>query len=248
VKPKAGSERFDGQDDGPGDPMLSLRRLIPEYTTEIVVVFISLGLLVFIELANMAAAPGIGGLDERILLMFRNPSDLSDPIGPAWLEVVVRDVSALGGFLSLGLITVAACGYLWLKRKYPLALFIAVSVCGGVLLNTLLKGFIARPRPDLVPHATPAALSSFPSGHAMMSAVVFLTLGALLALSADERPVKLYILIWSVLLTVAVGVSRVYLGVHWPSDVVAGWLAGAIWATLCLLVSRRTILTQRMLD
>ncbi len=150
--------------------------------------------------------------------------------------------------LSLGLISLAACGYLWLKGKHQLAIFVVVSVCGGALVNTLLKGLIGRARPDIVPHGTSTALSSFPSGHAMMSAVVFLTLGALLALSADERRVKIYILSWSVLLTVLVGVSRVYLGVHWPTDIIAGWIAGALWATLCLLVNRRIVLTSKFLD
>jgi len=223
----------------PDRQTFSLNRLIPEYATEIVVVLVSLGLLGFIKLADEVADKDTHGFDERILLMLRNPADLSDPIGPAWLEVVVRDISALGGLLALGLLTIAACGYLWLKNKNQLALFIAVSVGGGSLANTLLKGFIGRPRPDVVAHGTSAALSSFPSGHAMMSAVVFLTLGALLAFSADERRVKIYILSWSVLLTVLVGFSRVYLGVHWPTDVIAGWIAGAIWATLCLLVNRR---------
>lgn len=225
-----------------------LRRSIPEYATEIVVVIVSLGLLALIKLVDEVTEEDTPGLDERILLMFRNPSDVSDPLGPAWFEVVVRDISALGGLLSLGLLTLAACGYLWLKHKHGLALFVAASVSGGALMNTLLKGFVSRPRPSLVPHETPAALSSFPSGHAMMAAVVFLTLGALLALSADERRVKIYILIWSVLLTVSVGISRIYLGVHWPTDVVAGWIAGAIWAALCLFLSRRLVTTSRILD
>jgi undecaprenyl-diphosphatase len=228
--------------------MFSMKRSIPEYATEIVVVLVSLGLLAFIKLADEVTDRDTHGFDERILLMFRNPSNVSDPLGPAWFEVVVRDISALGGLVSLGLLTIAACGYLWLKHKHQLALFVAISVCGGILINTLLKGFIERPRPDVVPHETSAALSSFPSGHAMMAAVVFLTLGALLALSADETRVKIYILSWSVLLTVLVGVSRVYLGVHWPTDVVAGWIAGAIWATLCLLVGRRLVLANRILD
>jgi undecaprenyl-diphosphatase len=228
--------------------MFLLKRNIPEYATEIVVVLVSLGLLAFIKLADEVTEQDTLGFDERILLMFRNPSDVSDPLGPAWLEVVVRDISALGGLLSLGLIALAACGYLWLKHKHRLALFVAISVCGGSLVNTLLKGLFARPRPTVVPHETAVALSSFPSGHAMMAAVVFLTLGALLAFSADERRIKIYILAWSVLLTVSVGISRVYLGVHWPTDVVAGWIAGAIWATLCLLVGRRIVLEDRILD
>lgn len=218
-----------------------VRRVIPEYATEILVVLVSVGLIAFIRLAGGIADAGPGGFDERILLMFREPADPAEPLGPVWLEVVVRDVSALGGLLALGLLSAAACGYLLLSRKVSLAVFVAVSVCGGALVNTVLKGLIGRPRPDLVPHGTTAALSSFPSGHAMMSAVVFLTLGALLALSADERRIKIYILSWSVLLTVAVGVSRVYLGVHWPTDVIAGWIAGAVWATLCLLVGGRLL-------
>lgn len=218
-----------------------MKRVIPEYATEIAVVIVSLGLFAFIKLADEVADENTRGFDERILLMFRDQADPSNPFGPAWLEVVVRDVSALGGLVALGLLTVAACGYLWLKHRGRLALFVAISVCGGSLANTLLKGIIGRPRPDIVPHGTAAALSSFPSGHAMMAAVVFLTLGALLAFSVSETRIKAYILSWSVLLTVIVGISRVYLGVHWPTDVIAGWIAGATWATLCLMVGRRIV-------
>ena len=227
---------------------MSLKRVLPEYATEIVVALVSLGLFAFIRLADKVGEQRTLGFDERILMLFRETGDPSEPLGAPWVEVVVRDISAIGGLLALGLLTVAACGYLWLKHKHKLAIFVAVSVAGGSLVNTLLKGFIGRPRPDIVPHETSAALSSFPSGHAMMSAVVFLTLGALLAMSTDERRIKIYILSWSVLLTVSVGVSRIYLGVHWPTDVIAGWLAGAIWATLCLLVSRRIITTSRFFD
>ncbi|MEJ2181428.1 MAG: phosphatase PAP2 family protein, partial [Gammaproteobacteria bacterium] len=195
----------------------------------------------FIKLANVVTDGATRGFDEYILLLFRDPTSL-ELIGPAWLEVVVRDVSALGGFLILGLLSLAVCGYLVLKRKHKLALFIAIAVSSGSLLNTLLKGLIERPRPDIVPHATSAALSSFPSGHAMMSAVVFLTLGALLALSSDDTRIKVYILFWSVFMTVLVGISRVYLGVHWPTDIIAGWIAGSIWAILCLLVSQKIVL------
>ncbi len=205
----------------------------------------SAGLFAFIKLADTVKDQNTRGFDERLLLLFRNPADASDPLGPPWVEVVVRDISALGGILALGLVTVAACGYLWLKRDRGLALFIAISVCGGTLVNTLLKGAIERPRPDIVSHGTSAALSSFPSGHAMMSAAVFLTLGALLAQSAGQARIKIYILSWSVLLTIMVGISRIYLGVHWPTDVIAGWIAGATWAVLCLFVGRKTLLSNR---
>jgi len=211
---------------------------LPEYATESIVFCVSLGLYVFIKLTEKVTDGETKGFDHDILLMFRNPGLPSDPVGPAWLEVVVRDITALGGLITLVLLTAASCGYLWLTNRHRVAFFVAACVAGGSLANTLLKGFIERPRPDIVPHGTEAALSSFPSGHAMMSAVVFLTLGALLAFSSEKKRVKIYILLWSVFLTVLVGISRVYLGVHWPTDVIAGWIGGATWAMLCLLMSR----------
>ena len=111
-----------------------------------------------------------------------------------------------------------------------------VSAAGGVLIGQTMKWAYARPRPDLVPHGAEVFTASFPSGHSMMSAVVYLTLGSLLARSQTNRAVKTYVLATAVLLTVLVGVSRVYLGVHWPTDVLAGWALGGVWALICLLV------------
>jgi len=215
-----------------------------EYATEISLVLLSLGLFGFFKLTEEVVEGDTRGFDQSVLLWFRNKADLSDPIGPQWLEVVVRDITALGGLLILGLLTIAACGYLWLTQRHKLALFVAVSIPAGSLLNTLLKEYFTRPRPDIVPHGTGAALSSFPSGHAMMSAIVFLTLGALLSLSTENTRIKIYILFWSVFLTVIVGISRVYLGVHWPTDIIAGWIAGGTWAVLCLLVGHWLLRTQ----
>ena len=216
-----------------------------EYATEISLILLSLGLFGFFKLTEEVVEGDTRGFDQSVLLWFRNKADLSDPIGPQWLEVVVRDITALGGLLILGLLTIAACGYLWLTQRHKLALFVAVSIPAGSLLNTLLKEYFTRPRPDIVPHGTGAALSSFPSGHAMMSAVVFLTLGALLSLSTENTRIKIYILFWSVFLTVIVGISRVYLGVHWPTDIIAGWIAGGTWAILCLLVGHWILRTPR---
>jgi undecaprenyl-diphosphatase len=112
---------------------------------------------------------------------------------------------------------------------------VLVSVAGGVLIGQTMKWAYARPRPELVPHGAEVFTASFPSGHSMMAAVVYLTVGALLARTQADRGVKVYILVVAVLLTVLVGASRVYLGVHWPTDVLAGWALGGLWALVCLV-------------
>ena len=109
---------------------------------------------------------------------------------------------------------------------------------GGLLVSTLLKAGYNRPRPDLVPHLSMVFTSSFPSGHSMLSAIVFLTLGSLLGRFVHEWRLKAYFLVVSLTLTFLVGVSRVYLGVHYPTDVLAGWTAGLAWALVCSLVAR----------
>ena len=214
------------------------RRDLPEYVTAIVVIIISLGLYAFVKLTGEVVDGDTVGFDQQLLLMLRNPADLTDPVGPQWLEVIVRDLTALGGAVTLGMLTLAVCGYFWLQHRSRMALFVVLAMASGSLFNGLLKEFFERPRPDLVPHATAAAMSSFPSGHAMMSTVAFLTLGALLAHASSKLRIKLYILGWSLLLTILVGISRVYLGVHWPTDIIAGWIAGGVWALLSLLVCR----------
>ena len=195
------------------------------------------GLLGFALLADLLE-DGEHRFDETVLMALRQPGDAAQPIGPAWLGLVMRDMTALGGIPVLGLFALIAFGYLLLARQGKAALLLLVSLPGGLLLNTLLKQGFDRPRPALVAHLVDVQTLSFPSGHAMLSAVGYLTLGALLAGAATQRRQQGYILGVAVLLTLVIGGSRVYLGVHWPTDVLAGWCLGAAWAMGCWLVLR----------
>ncbi|MGH6886988.1 MAG: phosphatase PAP2 family protein, partial [Geminicoccales bacterium] len=164
----------------------------------------------FAELADEVLEGETHAFDETILLALRSATDHADPLGPGWLEEAMRDITALGSIGVLTFITLAVAGFLVLLRKAHAALFVVLAVGGGMLLSTLLKMGFDRPRPDLVPHGALVYTASFPSGHSTMAAVAYLTLGALLARVQPRRRLKLYLMGLAVLLTVAVGVSRVY--------------------------------------
>jgi undecaprenyl-diphosphatase len=194
--------------------------------------------LAFLLLAG-AVTQGTLPIDERIMLAMRTATDVSDPIGPKWLEEAVRDFTALGSTAVLTLLVLSVVVFLVLTERRRLALTVLVCTVTGTALSNTAKYFFARPRPDLVPHEVEVYTASFPSGHALMSAVVYLTLAVLISRTQRPVAVKAFIMGSAVFVTLLVGVSRVYLGVHWPSDVLAGWCLGALWATLCWLVTRR---------
>jgi undecaprenyl-diphosphatase len=173
---------------------------------------------------------------DRVVAAALRGSD-QHPIGPAWLEEFARDITALGSFAFLGILTFGVIGYFLLIRRRALAILVAACVLGGALISTLLKNVFDRDRPEL-PTSVRVFTSSFPSGHATLSAISFLTLGALLAQTSPDPRVKTYFAILAIVLTVAVGTSRVYLGVHFASDVLAGWCVGSAWALLCWMVAR----------
>ncbi len=191
------------------------------------------GIWMFVELADEVLEGETTSADERLLLALRAPNDAADPVGPSWVEDIARDVTGLGGAGILTLLTIASAGLLVIQRSTHLAAYLLAAVGSGTIVSTLLKLGFDRPRPDLVAHGQIVYTSSFPSGHSMLSAVVFLTLGALLASGQTDVRVRVYLIALAVFLTVLIGLSRVYLGVHWPTDVLAGWTAGAAWALLC---------------
>lgn len=201
-------------------------------------------LTVFFKLADGILEGEAFKFDEAILLAFRSANP-EDPIGPAWFEGLMLDLTALGGYAVLSLFCAIAVGYLLIQGLRASAALVVISGLGGTALNNLLKWGFDRPRPDVVAHLTEVSTLSFPSGHAMLSAIIYLTLGALLARSQKSRRLKVYILSVSILLTMLVGSTRVYLGVHWPTDILAGWCLGGAWAMLCLFTVRRLARTQK---
>jgi len=200
----------------------------------------------FIKLAEEVMEGETQTFDEIILLALRTPGDIAQPIGPLWLQEMVRDFTALGSIGVLTIITLGVAAWLLFSGKQRTAGLVIIAVLGGVVFSSLLKLGFARARPDLVPHSVAVFTNSFPSGHAMMSAVVYLTLGFLVARTQRRVALKVYLLSLALFLTLLVGLSRIYLGVHWPSDVLAGWAVGASWALICSFVMSRLQETGRI--
>jgi undecaprenyl-diphosphatase len=193
----------------------------------------------FAEIAGEVLEGDARWVDTYVLQALREPGQLGQPIGPVWLREAARDVTALGSPAVLMLTVAAVWGGLMLARERGMAWLALGSASGGLLMAVALKSLFTRSRPDAAFHATVASGYSFPSGHAMMSAVVFLTLSALAARLARQTRVRLYVMGLGCLLSGMVGLSRMYLGVHWLSDVAAGWAAGAAWAMLCWMLAQR---------
>ncbi|CAN7171389.1 phosphatase PAP2 family protein [Phenylobacterium sp. LjRoot219] len=171
-------------------------------------------------------------IDEQILLALRTPGNPEEPLGSRSIQEAMRDITALGGFTVLTLVTVVAAIAFLLHRKARHALVLVATVLTAQLGSDLLKQFYARPRPDLAPHGVYVYSASFPSGHSMLSATVYLTLAMLIASLEPRRATKALVFATAVLVMTAVGISRIYLAVHWPSDVLAGWCAGAVCALI----------------
>lgn len=202
------------------------------------ILLVAAGAWCFIAIADEVVEGETRAIDERIILAMRT-ADPHDPIGPAWFEEAVRDLTALGSTLVLTMAVLTVVGLLLLMRRWRAAIFTFVATVTGQLASHALKEFFGRPRPDLIPHEVEVFTHSFPSGHAMMSAVVYLTLASLAARLMTQRRLKVYVLSIAVIFTILIGASRVYLGVHWPSDVLAGWMIGASWALACWLIAAK---------
>lgn len=211
---------------------INLNSLRNRLKTRILVVAASLAftLWVFIEVAEEVWEGEAGVFDRSILLSLHTSSGPDNVLGPIWLQAVARDVSALGSITVLGIIVAVVTLFLLLTGRRMIAMFLLLASTSGGLATFLLKAVFNRPRPELFQHGDYVISASFPSGHAMIAALVYLTLGALMAQVMPIRKLKVYVMTVMLALTVIIGASRVYLGVHWPTDVLAGWFAGASWA------------------
>ena len=206
-----------------------------ERTLLLTLLLIGAALFAFFKLASEVSEGDTMALDRAILTGLRSAANPAIPIGPKWLPDAMTSLTALGSTFVLLFVILVSTLYLLLGRRPRTALFVFAGTAGGMVLAGLLKLVYARPRPDLVPHLVDVTSTSFPSGHATDSAIVYLTLATLLARTIPERALRVYLIGVAILLSLLIGVSRVYLGVHWPSDVVAGWTIGAAWALACSL-------------
>jgi undecaprenyl-diphosphatase len=218
------------------------RRLTGLERREISWLLIGLGscilLFAFLRLAGEVMEGETLAFDRKILQAFRSPDDPSKPIGPAWVTSALLDLTALGGPTVIALVVLAVIGFLVLQTRYWTAFFIFMTALTGEIVSFGMKSVFSRPRPSIAPHLREAFSSSFPSGHAMQSAIIYLTLGAMLMRITQGRLTKIYCCTVAMLLTFLVGLSRVWLGVHYPTDVLAGWIVGLFWASVCWLVAQ----------
>lgn len=206
-------------------------------------VLATIGACAFAKLASEIFEGETRPFDDRLLLLLRNPRDRADPLGPHWIEEAARDVTALGSTTVLSLLTAFVAGFLLLERKRHAAIMASLAAGGAGVLSTLLKLGYNRPRPSIVPHLGHVSSASYPSGHSMVSTAVLLSLAAMLAQTTPRTATRIYLFAAAALASLGIGSSRVYLGVHYPTDVLGGWVAGVAWA-LCWWVAWRCMQRQ----
>ncbi|QDH72356.1 phosphatase PAP2 family protein [Brevundimonas sp. M20] len=196
---------------------------------------IALGVMAFVELADdMTEADG-QMFDLQVLHWLQPVA--GEPRGPWWLHEAAADLTSLGGISVLTLFAVIAFSFLLIQRKRLSALLLVVGLLGGVCLSEGLKALFERERPPLAYQAVETLNASFPSGHALLSTVFYLTVGVMLTRAFPQKRFKAFILGCAITIAMLIGLTRVYLGAHWASDVIAGWCAGAAWAMALWLVA-----------
>ncbi|KKB78192.1 hypothetical protein VW35_11020 [Devosia soli] len=197
--------------------------------------FVALLVGAFGLVAEDVAEGETSDFDKAVLLAFRVPGNPLEPIGPGWLPEAVRDITALGSYSVLTILVSLVVLQLILVGRRSTALLVVISVVGGAIVSTVLKTLFDRPRPDLTA-VTEVFTASFPSGHSLTSAVTYLTIGAILSGTTRSPSMRIFYFAAAAFITFIVGITRLYLGVHYPTDVIGGWCLGAAWALGCFVI------------
>lgn len=233
---------FDFQDKLPSDKSFPINILSwigrHEFSVLIAFALIIGGLWLTIALADGVQEGATQETDMALLMLLREGEDANNPIGPPWVENLMRDYTALGGTAFLVLMVTAVTIYYLIQGRYKEMMFLLVAVIGAYLISDILKGYFDRPRPEFVPPGSYRYSASFPSGHALLAATTYLTLGTIVSQLATRNRMKAFIFLLSTFIMVLVGFTRMYLGVHYPTDVLAGWAIGSVWAMVCWLPFR----------
>lgn len=203
----------------------------PELVVLLAFALTALTLLIILQFGSEVMEGDTEAFDIAVLTHLRHATEGDAPWKTA-LRAVMLDVTALGDNATLVIMVAMVSGFLMLAHERRLALLLVAASASGGLVTTGLKLLFDRPRPDVVAHLTSFGSASFPSGHSMNSAVIYLTLAGLVAGAVPTLRLRVYTLCCAVALTLAIGLSRLYLGVHWTTDVLAGWIAGSGWAIL----------------
>ncbi|AQT67604.1 phosphatidylglycerophosphatase B [Anaerohalosphaera lusitana] len=220
--------------------MIDLRGYFDKYGSEIMIfaamVICAGGLWGFIEVVDEVYESDTQPMEEKILQTFRDPEDPAAMRGPDWLRKTVQSISATGNSTVLILVVLVTCGYLFISGNHKAMWTVLITVCGGAFLVFALKGLFDRPRPDIVPHLAEVTTASFPSGHAAISTIVYATLGAVVCRVLPTHTLRIYTIAVAATMAFLIGCSRVLVGVHYPTDVLGGWMLGLAWAAACWLV------------
>ncbi len=202
------------------------------------------GIFAFFLIAALEVKGRTQSWDDRILVATRELAARKDRPGRLWGEESVIAITSLGAQVVLVGLSCAVIGVLWLTRRLGFALLIVFAFLGAIAFNHWLKLWFARPRPTSVSHLQFVETASFPSGHALISTTVYVILGMIGAALIRDPRLKRYIVALAAGLSLIVGLSRVYLGVHYPSDVLGGWALGISWAALCWLGGSRLLCAE----
>jgi len=221
------------------EKIITLKIFLADYSSREIRILLNLfilvtAILVFTYVAKEVVSGESKGFDEMTLNYLRHDGKIMAD-EQTWLTGMMIDITALGGTTIIFMITAAVVFYLLIQKQYEFMWLILIATIGGAILSFGLKELFARERPQLIYHLLTVKSLSFPSGHAMMSSVVYLTQGALLAKVRSNKNLRVYILLVAIILVFLIGISRIYLGVHYPTDVLAGWSVGLAWASLCWL-------------